>query len=100
MKPGGTIEKDSSMSPGADDGTDMEPELSTGKPLTRPASAAGVNAHPKGALRRKKDSTSLNALLREFKEAKEERAERFDRKMALLERLVTAVEKVATTAPE
>ncbi|XP_072145104.1 uncharacterized protein [Dermacentor andersoni] len=101
MKPGATIEKGSSKSPGADDGTDnMEPELSKGKPLPRPASAAVVNAHPKDALPRKKDSTSWNALLKEFKEAKEERAERFDRKMALLERLVTAVEKVATTAPE
>ncbi|KAH7970686.1 hypothetical protein HPB49_014291 [Dermacentor silvarum] len=89
-----------SKSPDADDGIDMEPELSTGKHLPSPASAAVVNAHPADALtrKRKKDSTSLNALLTEFKKAKKERAERFHKKMSLLERLVTAVEKALAVA--
>lgn len=73
--------------------------MSTGKPLPSPASAAVVNANPADALT-KKGRTSLNALLTEFKEAKKERIEHFDKKTSLLERLVTAVEKVATTASE
>ncbi|XP_054923409.2 uncharacterized protein [Dermacentor andersoni] len=59
---------------------------------------AGPSQQPQDDVlhKRRRRDTSINTLLDVFQEAKKDRAERFDKKMALLERLVTAVEAKAT----
>lgn len=53
---------------------------------------------PQGATTRRKRrrDTSIDTLVKVLQEAKKERAERFNKKMSLLERLVAAVEAKPT----
>ncbi|XP_077539617.1 uncharacterized protein LOC144174460 [Haemaphysalis longicornis] len=91
LRPGTTIEKTSSQPQDSD-----ENSSSCEEPPASPASAAAPGEGRSAAgKKRKSNGSTVAAMLLEFKEAKKERADRFEKKMALLDRLVTAVEKVA-----
>ncbi|XP_049518148.1 uncharacterized protein LOC125943279 [Dermacentor silvarum] len=64
---------------------------------TEPCQEAGPSHHPSqdAPARKRKSATSVEALVEEYKAAKQERELRFEKKMALLERLVGAVEACA-----
>ncbi|KAH9377611.1 hypothetical protein HPB48_021339 [Haemaphysalis longicornis] len=68
------------------------------EPPTSPASAAapGQGRSAPGRKRKQSNGSTVEAMLLEFRETKKERADRSEKKkISLLDRLVTAIEKVA-----
>ncbi|XP_077527635.1 uncharacterized protein LOC144139007 [Haemaphysalis longicornis] len=94
LRPGATIEKTSSQ---PQEDSDDENSSCCEELPARPASAAalGEGRNTPQKKRKRSNGSTVEAMLLEFREAKKERADRFEKKLSLLDRLVTAVEEVA-----